>query len=146
MTMTSVDYELAAAIAQAVGTAISKTVEVVADPRVDRESLSAARYVAMPASYEESPLNRGQDTETRQVHVGVVAPADAANVETVDDCLALVDALRALWRRGGALRGKQLAGHDWVPPVKHSPLYDQQRLLQEKLFVGLLTVTYRRAV
>jgi hypothetical protein len=145
MAYTSSDYQLADGLVTELAAALpAYTVSLVGDPREDRRSLTELGIRVRPAAWTQEPATRAYDRDERQVHIGIVGPCKANNLTTLDVCLALCDAVRALWGQSGALRNKTIEGHDPVGALSQSPIYDEASLLENHLFVGTITVTYHR--
>lgn len=144
--LASSDYRLAAAIAFELRQLIPhRACKLVGDPREDRESLSELALRVRPAAFTQEPATRAYDHDTRTVHVAIVGACRAIDLQRLDECLALCDQVRALWGRDGALRTKTIAAHDPLGAIAQSPLFDEQALLRDNLFVGTLAVTYVQA-
>lgn len=139
----SKDYLLALAITEALATWFpTRIVELVGDPRADRKELTALRIRVRPASWTQEPATRAYDQDTREVHVGIVGACDPNSTEAIDAALALCDQVRALWGREGPLRRTPLSGHEPIAQLKQVPLFDDKSLLEDKLFIGTITVRY----
>ena len=142
-TLTSKDYLLAKAVADQLTTLLTgQIVELVGDPRVDREDLVVLVVRVRPAAWRQEPSTRAYDIDRREVHIGIVGPCDPTDTYAIDAALALCDTVRALWGQGGALRNKVLAGHQPMGQLAQEPLWDDRTLLGNELFVGTITVTY----
>lgn len=140
----SKDYQLAQALKAELEAAFpTRTVELVADPRVNRQDLTPELIIRVrPASWSQEQATRAYDTDVREVHVGIVAPCDPTDLAAIDAALVLCDQVRALWGRNGALRTKQIADHQPIGQLKQVPIFDEQTLLSSELFVGNITVKY----
>lgn len=142
-TIQSKDYLLAKAVADALAVQFpALTVDLVGDPRADRKQLTALRIRVRPASWAQEPQTRAYDLDTREVHVGIVGACDANDTYAIDAALLLCDQVRALWGRGGAFRTMPMAGHEPIASLKQTPLFDEKSLLEDKLFVGTITLRY----
>lgn len=146
------DYNLCDALALRLQTALpGETIQVVSDPRVQREELTGWVIRLTPAACVAIDATREADETERRVHVVVVGPCLASDTSKVREALALADSIKALWGRNGVLRRVAVAGHTFVPPtgqpgkggVTQSPLYDTDALLKLGLFVAALQVPYR---
>lgn len=137
------DYALAKAVADAIAAALPAVpVELVDDPRASLKDLTELRIRVRPASWLADEGTRAYDITNREVHVGIVGACEASNRSRLNECLQLCDQVRALWGRGGALRTAQMAGHERVGPLRQSPIFDEGSLLENKLFVGNITIKY----
>lgn len=144
--LASSDYRLALAIVEQLRTLIPhRACKLVGDPREDRQSIKEIGLRVRPAAFSQQPETRAYDRDTRTVHVAVVAPCRAVDLQRLDECLALCDQVRSLWGRSGVLRNRQLAGHDPLGALTQTPLYDEDALLRDNLFVGTMTVSYVQA-
>jgi hypothetical protein len=143
MTLQSQDYLLAQAITDALAVWFpTNTVELVGDPRAARKDLTALRIRVRPASWSQEAQSRAYDLDTREVHIGIVGACDPNDTEAIDAALWLCDQVRAMWGRNGALRTQPMAGHEPIAALKQSPIFDEKALLEDKLFVGTITVKY----
>ena len=143
MPTTSIDYDLADALAEILTSELTGvTVEVVADPTVRRETLSALCVRVIPAAWEQATEWRDENDDLRRVHVAVVGPADVSDLASVKAGLILVDQVKALWAATGPLRFVDVDGHRWQGPLIQDPLYRQDLLLQQNLFVAIVIATY----
>jgi hypothetical protein len=142
----SSDYRLAQALVGALQALIPDyEVGLVADPRADRKSITKLRILVRPASWTQQAATRAYDEDQREVHVGVVGPCRAADMITLDAALSLCDRIRALWGCGGMLRDAVVCD-EYQPTgtLKQQPLFDEQTLMQDNLFVANITLTYHR--
>ena len=142
--MSSTDYQLAAALVAAIGATLpSRTVRLIGDPRADRKSITALEIVVRPAAWDQTEDSRENESDSRDVHVAVVGPCHAADLSTLDAYLAVCDEVRAMWGPDGALRDATLVGHKWDGELRQSPLWNDELLLSQNLFCGVIAVKFR---
>lgn len=145
------------AIAEALRLAIETALTISIDRRYsayfNREDVATGKYLMVLAS-EETQAKRGIDLLELSIDIGyqIALPAPtptypdpANNLPWIDAQLALVDAIKQLFRPDGALRDKPFAGATWIRQT-NTPLYRPDTIRDNEIFTSVIRFDFRTEV
>lgn len=126
-------------------------------PYVEAKELDELKISVFLETTEDGKLGR-TDVDTQSITFGVsvqqyvAAPSDTDddgnpvlngvdNLSHSDAILNTVEQIKDLWRTGGALREKNIAGFSFKEMV-HDPVYEPIHLMSIGVFTAIIDVTY----
>ena len=110
---------------------------------LERDKLGSDLHVTVfPNSDALELADQESNEELIEINIVIQKAVDPANVEQVDGVLHTVRRLKDLWGTDGVLRDEPLAGCTWVS-LANAPVWNPDRLLNQKEFFSVVTVGYR---
>ncbi len=110
---------------------------------LERDKLGSDVHVTVfPNSDVLEVADQESNEELIEINIVVQKAIDPANVEQVDGVVNTVRRLKDLWGEDGPLRDQPLVGCTWVS-LANAPLWNPDRLLNQKEFFSVVTVGYR---
>lgn len=143
--------ELAKALKTRLDTALSVTFERAYVPFLNREDVEDGKYILM-ASSEDTTTRRLVDTDKASIVVAyqkalpdstTAYPDPLKNIPFFDDCMEKVEAMKALFREGGALNLVDLYGYVYLSQ-SNVPLYRPDFILDYQIFTSEVRLDFIR--